>query len=60
MAIENSKELNLEFGLFRTIGLYARLFQIQDDRDPILIVIPNQAIVGVGSIGDHVWNKFFL
>ncbi len=60
MAIENSEELNLKFGLFGAIRLYARLFQIQDNRDPIFIVIPNQAIVGVGSIGDHVWNKFFL
>ncbi len=60
MTIENRKELDLKFGLLRAIRLNARLLQIQDNRDPIFIVVPNEAIVSVSSICDHVWNKFFL
>ena len=60
MSIEDSKELDLELRLFRAVWLNARLLEVQNDADPILIIVPNQPIVGVGSICNHVGAQHLL
>ena len=60
MTIKNSKELDLMLWLLRAIRLQSRFFQIQYYRDPILVIIPDEAIVCIGAVGDHVWQETLL
>ena len=54
MAVKNSKELYLVLRLLRTVRLQTRLFQIKYYRDPVLIVVSDEAIMSVGAVGYHV------
>ena len=60
MSIEDSKELYLKLWLLCAIWLDARLFKVQNNRDSVFIVVSNQAIVCVSTIGYHIWKQFFL
>ena len=55
MTIENSKELYLELGLFRAIRLYSWLLKVKHNRNPVLVVIPDEAIVSVRTVSNHIW-----
>ena len=54
MSIENRKELYLKLRLFRAIWLDSRLLEVKHYRNPVLVVISNQAIVSVRTVGDHI------
>ena len=58
--IENGEELYLELWLLVTVWLQSRFLQIENDRDPIFVVVPYQAIVSVCTVGYHVWEQAFL
>ena len=60
MTIENSKELYLELGLFRAIGLYSWLLKVEHNRNPVLVVIPDEAIVCVCTVSNHIWVERLL
>ena len=57
MSIENREELDLTLRLLIAVRLNAWFLQIEHDTDPVLIVVANQSIVSVGSVGNHVWVK---
>jgi hypothetical protein len=57
VAIENSEELDLELWLLIAVRLDARLFQVKHDRNTVFIVIPHEAVMSVGSVGDHIWHE---
>jgi len=50
MAIINTKERTL--GPFLLLPIWW-LQNIQDDRDPIFIVVPDDPLIGIGSIGQY-------
>ena len=54
MTVKNSKELYLVLRLLRAVWLKSRLFQIQHYRDSILVVVPDEAIVSVRTVGYHI------
>ena len=54
MSIENCKELYLKLRLFRAIWLDSWLLEVEHYRNPVLIVISDQAIVSVCTVGNHI------
>ena len=54
MSIENRKELYLKLWLFRAIWLNSWLLEVKHYRNPVLIVISDQAIVSVRTISNHI------
>ena len=60
MAIEDSKELDLELGLLRAIRLDAWFLQIKDNRDTVLVVVADKSVVSVSTVGDHIRQQSFL
>ena len=60
MTIEYSEKLDLELGLLIAIWLDTWLFKIKHDADPILVVVPNQSIVSVGTICYHIRIEYLL
>ena len=57
MTIEDSEELNLKFWLLITVRLDSGLLQVEHYADSVLIVVSDQAIMSVGSVGNHVGDE---
>ena len=55
MTIENGEELYLELRLLRTVRLDSGLLKVEHNRYPVLVVISDEAIVGISSVSNHVW-----
>ena len=60
MAIEDCEELNFVRRLFCTRWLNTRLLQIKHYRNSVLIVISNQSIMCICSVGHHIRCLCFL
>ena len=60
VSIKNRKELYLILRLFRAIGLDSWFLKVKHDRNPVLIVISNKAIVCIRSVRNHVWIQCLL
>ena len=54
VAIKNGKELDLFLRLFGIIGLEPRLLEIEHDRNPIFIVVPENAIMRICPVGHEI------
>ena len=54
VTIEDCEELNGKFRLLGATRLETWFLKIQHNRDSILIIVPDQAIVSICTIGDHV------
>jgi len=55
--VKDCKELDLVLWLLVAVRLQSRFLQVKNDRDAIFIVVSDEAIVGVGPIGYHVWRE---
>ena len=60
MSIENREELYLKLRLFRGIWLDSRLLKVKHYGNPVLIVISDEAIMGVRTVRNHVWIERLL
>ena len=60
MSIENCKELDLELWLLTAVWLNTWLFKVQNYANSILIVVSNQAVMCIGTIGYHVRSQGLL
>jgi len=54
VAVKDCEELYLFLGLFRVVWLETWLFQVEDNRDTIFVIVAENAIVSVGAIGNEV------
>ena len=54
MTVKNGEELNLKLGLLVAVWFNAWLFKIKHDRYPVLVVITDETIVSICSVGNHV------
>ena len=60
VSIKNRKELYLILWLFRAIGLYSWFLKVKYNRNPVLVIISDEAIVGIRSVRNHVWIQCLL
>ena len=60
MSIENGKELYLVLRLLRTVRLDAWLLKVEHNRYSVLIVISDEAIMGVRTVSNHIWIQRLL
>ena len=57
MTVENRKELYLKLRLFFTVRLESRFFKVENNAYAIFIIVSDQAVMSIGAVCNHVWNK---
>ena len=60
MPVEDGEELDLKLGLLAAVRLNAGLLEVEHDRDAVLVVVADEAVVRVGPVGDHVRRQRLL
>ena len=60
MPVEDGEELDLKLGLLAAVRLNAGLLEVEHDRDAVLVVVADEAVVRVGTVGDHVRRQRLL
>jgi len=60
MPIEDCEELDLKLGLLGAVRLNARLLQIQNNTNAVLIVVTHQTVMCIGAVSNHIRHEWPL
>ena len=60
MPVEDGEELDLKLGLLTAVRLNARFLEVEHDRDAVLVVVADEAVVRVRTVGYHIGRQGLL